>query len=110
MYVDLKNLEEFNSSNKENIATLIYFSHEKCNVCKVLKPKVEELTKEKFPKIKLLYADTVKYPEIAAQNQIFAVPTILVFFDGRESIRKSRNIGLKELEDLLKRPYGLIFD
>jgi thioredoxin-like negative regulator of GroEL len=109
MYVELKSLEEFELAKTENLALLVYFSHEKCNVCKVLKPKVEELINDKFPQIKLFYADTVNYPELAAQNQIFAVPTLLIYFDGRESIRKSRNIGISELEDLLTRPYELIF-
>ncbi len=91
-------------------AILFYFSHEKCSVCKVLKPKILELIEKEFPKIKTFYCDTVKTPEIAAQNSIFAVPTILVYFAGRESFRKSRNIGLNELKNDLKRPYSLIFD
>ncbi len=108
-YIELKSLEEFEAAKKDNVAILVYFSHEKCNVCKVLKPKVAQLITEKFPEIKLFYADTVKFAEIAAQNSIFAVPTILIFFDGRESFRKSRNIGLGELESILERPYELIF-
>jgi hypothetical protein len=48
-------------------------------------------------------------PEVAAQNQVFAAPTILVFFEGRESIRKSRNIGIGELQREIERPYEMIF-
>ncbi len=91
-------------------AVLFYFSHERCNVCKVLKPKIVELIEHEFPKIKIFYCDTVKTPEIAAQNSIFAVPTILVYFAGRESLRKSRNIGLDELKRELERHYKLIFE
>jgi thioredoxin-like negative regulator of GroEL len=109
MYINLKSYDEFANAASENMAALVYFSHEKCNVCKVLKPKVEELILDKYPNIKLFYADTVEYPEIAAQNQVFAVPTILIYFDGRETFRKSRNIGIGELDNLLNRPYELIF-
>jgi hypothetical protein len=48
-------------------------------------------------------------PEVAAQNRVFAVPTLLVYFDGREYIRKSRNIGIGELEREIERPYSMIF-
>jgi len=109
MYTELTSIDEFKELIKENEASLIYFSHEKCNVCKVLKPKVAELINNKFPSIKLYYADTVKYPEIAAQNSIFVVPTLLIYFDGKEFFRKSRNIGLSELEEMISRPYQLIF-
>ncbi len=109
MFKDLTSLEDLEIVVKKNTAVLIYFSHEKCNVCKVLKPKIEELIKSDFPEVQLFYADTIKYPELAAQNRIFAVPTIIIFFDGRETFRKSRNIGLGELEGLLARPYNLIF-
>ena len=109
MYTEITSIDEFKELVKENKASLIYFSHEKCNVCKVLKPKVAELIDNKFSEIKLYYADTVKYPEIAAQNSIFAVPTLLIYFEGKEFFRKSRNIGLGELDEMISRPYQLVF-
>ncbi len=90
-------------------AVLVYFSHEQCSVCKVLKPKIVDLTLREFPEMKICYIDTKINPEISAQFSIFAAPTILVFFAGKESIRKSRNIGIDELRDLIKRPYDMIF-
>ncbi len=109
MIKDITNLDQFNEITDKEDATLIYFSHEQCNVCKVLKPKIAELLTSDYSKISMYYADTVKSPEIAAQHSIFSVPTILVFFAGKESIRKSRNIGVDELANLLNRPYQLIF-
>ena len=105
----IENLEQFNEAIEKEDAVLFYFSHEQCNVCKVLKPKVAELLIGEFPKAKMYYCDTKKSAEIAAQNSIFAVPTILVYFGGRESIRKSRNIGINELREFIERPYGMIF-
>ena len=101
MYTLVKSLNEFNELIEIKEAVLFYFSHEQCNVCKVLKPKVEELIEEYFPKIELFYCDTVKYPEIAAQNSIFAVPTLKVYFAGRETIKKSRNLGIEEILSIL---------
>ena len=102
----IKGLDE--KINK-NDALLIYFSHDKCNVCKVLKPKVAELINSEFPKMELSYVDTVNSPKTAGQYGIFTVPTIMAFFNGKESFRKSRNIGLRELETEISRPYSMTF-
>ena len=108
MFKEIISYDEF-LKLKEELAVLVYFSSEGCNVCKVLKPKVEELIKTKFPKIKLAYIKSDILPEVAAQNQVFTAPTILLFFDGREYIRKSRNIGLSELEQEICRLYSMMF-
>ncbi len=109
-YSTIKNLELFNDVLQKEDAVLIYFSHEQCNVCKVLKPKIADLLKNHFPKMKMYYADTVLTPEIAGQNKIFAVPTVVCFFGGRETFRKSRSIGLNELGEQIERPYNMIFE
>ncbi len=108
-YSTISNLDEFNDILEKEDAVLIYFSHEQCNVCKVLKPKVAKLLEENFPKMKMYYADTVLSPEIAGQNKIFSVPAVLSFFGGKETVRKSRNIGINELKEQIARPYNMIF-
>jgi thioredoxin 1 len=107
---DIRSTEEFEALIGKEPALLAYFSHDQCNVCKVLKPKVEELLAEKFPKIKPIYCNTKSAPEIAAAQSVFAVPTIIVWFEGKETYRFSRNVGLQELEAALSRPYALFFD
>ena len=109
MLENITSLSEFESIVHENDAVLVYFSHEKCNVCKVLKPKIREMLSENFPEIKMFYSDTVLYPEIAAQNSIFTVPTIIIYLDKKEFLRKSRNVGIEELKKELRRPYDLFF-
>ncbi len=109
MFEELKTYDEFLSFIEKETAVLTYFSTEACRVCKVLKPKIEALVQSEFPNIKLLYIQSDKQPEIAAQNRVFAAPTILVFFDGNEHIRKSRNIGISELRMELERPYSMLF-
>ena len=109
MFQQVDSFEAFLKLKEDEPALLAYFSTEACNVCKVLKPKVGELLESEFPKIKAVYVQSDKLPEVAAQNQVFAVPTILVFFDGREYIRKSRNIGIGELHHEIDRPYSMFF-
>lgn len=110
MYTDITSLDELNSIVADNDAVLVYFSHEACSVCKVLKPKIEKLVNSHFSNIKLFSVDTKLYPDVSAQNRILTAPTLIIYFTGKEFIRKSRNIGVDELKNELTRPYGLLFD
>ena len=89
---------------------LLYFSSDSCSVCKVLKPKVAGLLKEKFPLMRSLYVDIEKSPVIAGQYRVFTMPTILIFLEGKEQARFSRNISIHQLEASIERPYQLIFE
>ncbi len=109
LYYKVNSFDEFKHIINNTEAVLVYFSYEKCNVCKVLKPKIARFFKKKYPKIKMIYTDTVENPKIAGQNSVFNVPTVVVFFDRKEFFRKSRNISLNEINELIKRPYNLIF-
>jgi thioredoxin 1 len=88
---------------------LFYFSTSACNVCKVLKPKLEDLLDHDFPAIQPFFVDTEKYPLTAARYNIFTVPTLLVFFEGQETIRRSRFIHLEELRLDMRRLYDILF-
>ncbi len=108
MQTDKITLSEFHSFTSSNQAAAVYFSTPDCNVCKVLKPKFIEFLQTDFPRIKFLYVDVSQSKELAAQQNIFAVPTILFFFDGKEFFRKSRIVNFEELRDELERIYKLI--
>ncbi len=107
--VTLTSIESYNQFINSNLGTVIYFSTPTCNVCKVLKPKLKELLASEFPEMKFAYINSEEAKELAAQNNVFTVPTILFLFEGKEFIRKSRNINLNNLADELKRPYRLLF-
>ena len=108
--ITIQNSDHYQELINREDAFLVYFSHEQCNVCKVLKPKISELLGVDFPKIKMYYSDTEKLPEVAGQNSVFTVPTILVYFGGREYIRESRNISVPALAQKISRPYGMMFE
>jgi thioredoxin-like negative regulator of GroEL len=102
-------MERLQELTGESEGALLYFSNEACNVCKVLKPKVIEMLQEQFPRMEMGYIDTDKSPELSGQHRVFTIPTILIFFQGKEQHRFSRNISLHQLEAAIWRPYGLIF-
>lgn len=102
----LESLEELMSDMR---GVLLYFSNDMCSVCKVLKPKVIELLKEQFPQIETRYVDIDKSPLLSGQHRVFTIPTILIFFDGKEQTRFSRNISLQQLAEAIERPYSNVF-
>lgn len=107
--MDIKSKEEFDKITLKQKAVAAYFSTEYCNVCKILKPKLRKFLSTEFPKIYFVYIDIEKEKELAAEYSIFTIPTVIFFFEGKETIRKSRNFGLSEIELAIERPYKLMF-
>jgi thiol-disulfide isomerase/thioredoxin len=92
-----------------NSAVLIYVSTKTCNVCKVLKPKLKDLIKTEFPEVIFYYLDAEENKESAAQLSVFAVPTVLVYFEGKEYLRKSRSFSVELFGEEIERPYNMLF-
>lgn len=104
-----KSFEEFLEVSRSSTAICFYLSTVECNVCKVLKPKVIEMIESDFSEMNFCYVDLNEAKEISGQLSVFSVPTILVYFDGKEAIRVSRNVHLEELREQIERYYKLIF-
>ena len=90
-------------------AILIYFKNDNCAPCLVLRPKVKELIDEFFPNIEMIVVDSLEQPEFAGEFQVYANPTLLVFFDGKEYIRKSKFVAIPQLKEEISRLYEMIF-
>ncbi len=93
----------------ESTGIVVYFKNDKCAPCMALRPKVEELLQNDFPKMDFVIVDTVDQPLLASEFNVFANPTILVFFEGREYIRKSKYIGTGELAQEINRLYEMVY-
>lgn len=103
------NIQELQDRIADHKGLLLYFSSESCSVCKVLRPKVEDLLQKQFPLMSSQYVDIEKSPVISGQFSVFTIPTILIYFDGKEQARFSRNISMHQLEESISRPYQLVF-
>ncbi|NLJ09235.1 MAG: thioredoxin family protein [Treponema sp.] len=90
-------------------AILLYCSTPSCGVCKSLKPKVEKLVDDNFPRLALAYVDIEALPEARGQLSVFNIPAVLVYFQGKEYIREARNFGIMELGAKIERYYSLVF-
>lgn len=103
-------IADFSNLIKENRGVLFYFSTISCSVGEAIEPKVQHLLSKKYPKLIYCTVDMNASPELCGLNQVFVEPTILLFLEGKEAIRMSRNIGMIQLENSLSRLYQLAFE
>lgn len=87
----------------------LYISAEACNVCKGLLPKVNDII-GKYPQISGIFAEIDSVPEVGSKYSIFAVPTLILFIDGREVIRESRYVNTRDLEEKISRYYKMYYE
>lgn len=87
----------------------VYFGSDTCNVCTALKPKVEELIKD-YPQIKSAQVDVERSLTVSAAYNIFTIPVILVFIEGKEIIREARHISMQDINSKIERYYNMLFE
>jgi thiol-disulfide isomerase/thioredoxin len=102
-------ITEIESLIADNTAVMLYFYNDNCAPCKILRPKVQELVKDNFPNIEFRLINAEQFPATSAQYGVFASPTLVVFFEGKEYIRESKNIAISELHDKIERIYNMVF-
>ncbi len=98
---NIESHEELQEILQSHTNVLAYFSTPTCNVCKVLLPKVKNLGAD-FPNTRFVYINTEKITQAAGQHLVFAVPTILIFNEGKEVTRFSRHFGMEDLVRILE--------
>lgn len=101
---------EFENATKSHRAVLFYFSTLSCSVGEALEPKVRELVQNEFPKICFAWIDMNALPELLGKCQVFVEPTLLLYVDSKEYLRKSRNVHLADLKQAIRRIYDLAFE
>lgn len=92
-----------------NMAVAVYFHSQDCSVCTSLLPQVEYLLNANFPRVTLYVINANESKELCASLTVFTFPTLLIYFEGKESLRLARNINLAALKKTLERPYQLLF-
>lgn len=104
----MQTLDTINQTLSTNDAVMLYFSAPTCNVCHALKPKLVEAITDQFPTFVIESIDISQTPDIASHFSVFTIPTVLVFFQGREFLRKSRHMSVGEVIEDVRRPYNLM--
>lgn len=68
---------------------LVDFWAEWCGSCKMLTPILEELSKELVGKVKIFKMDIEQNPNIPSSLGIRAIPTMILFKDGKQLATKT---------------------
>ena len=104
----MQTIQNIQNTIKENLAVLVYFSAPTCNVCHALKPKLLDALESNFKDFKVQSVDISVEEDIAPHFGVFAIPTVLVFLDGKEFLRKSRHMSVDEVICEIQRPYEIM--
>jgi thioredoxin 1 len=88
------NAEEYSEIVKSSNPVVIDFHATWCGPCKVLSPILEELDDE-IEGVEFVKLDVDQHPQIAGQNQVMGVPTVVILKDGEV---KDRFVGVQPKE------------
>ncbi len=101
-------MNNINEIIKKNLAVMVYFSAPNCSVCHALKPKLFEAIDVNFKDFKIESVDISEEENIALYFGVLTIPTVLIFLDGKEFLRKSRHMSVREIIKEIKRPYEIM--
>ena len=88
------NAEEYSEIVNSSNPVVIDFHATWCGPCKVLSPILEELDDE-IEGVEFVELDVDQHPQIAGQNQVMGVPTVVILKDGEV---KDRFVGVQPKE------------
>ena len=88
------NAEEYSEIINSSNPVVIDFHATWCGPCKVLSPILEELDDE-IDGVEFVKLDVDQHPQIAGQNQVMGVPTVVILKDGEV---KDRFVGVQPKE------------
>src|SRR5256886_16058492 len=79
-----------------------------CGPCKIMAPILDDFARQRQGDVLVLKLDTDRNPATALRFNIRAIPTLIVFRDGREVARRAGGIARPELDALVgpTRPTG----
>lgn len=69
--------------NNSTLPVLVDFYATWCGPCHMMAKILEQVGEQMRGKISIVKIDTDKYPQLASQNQIHALPTLVVFKNGQ---------------------------
>ena len=103
--------DELSTLLQSNPVVLLLYGGASCGVCQAIKPQLERLSSEKFPKLVTAYIDCqATAGALCAAQGIFSLPVVQLWFEGRRFAEFARVISIGEVRAALERPYGLLIE
>lgn len=106
---EIQTLDELDGFKETEAGLLVLFGGRNCNVCHVIKPKIKALVSQHYPKLKMVYVDCHVTTAVCAQQSIFNLPTLQVYFTGQRFIEEVRSFSVQKVLQEIERPYSMLF-
>ena len=90
-------------------AVLALFGGATCQVCHSIRPKLEEMLAQSFPRMKLLYVDCHDHLDLCAQQGVLTLPVAQVYIGGQKVGEWVRTFSPAQIAQAVIRPYELFF-
>ena len=84
-------IDEFDKVINSNQLTLVDFYASWCTPCKMQTPILKEFQETMERKVKLIKVDIDQNPDVANKYKVQVLPTIMLFYNGKE---KEKTVGL----------------
>lgn len=101
--------KQFNSFQEllagSDVPVLVDFYATWCGPCQMMSPIVEQVNTHLKDRLQVVKIDTDKYPQLASQHHIHALPTLVLFKNGQPVERIE---GVLPAEKLIQRLQALI--
>lgn len=105
-----ESLEALRKTIATSPAVMAFFTEPSCQVGAAVEAKALAMVTEEFPRLDVIHVDTVGVPEAAGQYEVLTIPTLILFFDGRETKRFVRTFAIDEVRRAIERPYAMLFE
>jgi thioredoxin len=100
---EFKSFDEMLASSNQPV--LVDFYATWCGPCQMMTKILEQVQVQMQGQLKIVKIDTDKYEQLAAQHQIYALPTLVLFKNGQEADRVE---GVMSAPDLIQRLQSLV--
>ncbi len=100
MLVHLGNEKDFDRVIKDNKKVLVDFFANWCGPCKMLSPILEEVSNEED--IVVVKVDVDEFGDIASRFDVFSIPTLVLFKEGKQADKKVGYLPKDALLDFIK--------
>lgn len=89
----------------EKGAILVMFGSETCGVCSVVWPQLLATLESRCPDLQFRYVDCESNPQCCAQNSVFSLPVVRLYFDGRKYLERIQVFSLGPFVEEVNRLY-----
>jgi len=94
---------------ESSAAVLLLFGGAHCGVCQAIKPQLEKLASEEYPRLVTAYIDCQKAAApLCAARGIFSLPVVQLWFGGQRFTEFARVFSINNVRAALERPYRLL--